>query len=88
MLESYAEACGEDRYSLFNYYLIFRKFSKQILNDYISENNITKSDTAKVFGVSKTLALNWFNKENRCPSMKLWEDKLKEFTVEWIERNI
>ncbi len=88
MLESYAEACGEDRYSLFNDYLLFRKFSKQILSDYISKNNITKSDSAKVFDVSKTLALNWFNKENRCPSMKLWEDKLKAFTVEWIERNM
>ncbi len=88
MLERYAVVCGEDKHSLFTQYLLFRKYHKQILQAYIEKQGITKSELGKTLGVSKTLALTWFNKENRCPSLKLWEDKLKEFSVEWVNNNV
>lgn len=87
MLQRYAVACGKNKYSLFTDYLLFRKFHKEVLQAYIEEKRITKSDMAKDFGVSKTLVLNWFNKENRCPDLKLWEEKLKEFTDKWLTEN-
>ena len=88
MLQRYAIACGKNKYSLFTDYLLFRKFHKLVLQAYIEEHNITKTDMAKTLGVSKTLVLSWFNKENRCPGFKLWEEKLKEFTGRWLTENI
>ena len=87
MLERYALVCNEDKHSLFTDYLLFRKYHKQILQAYIEKQGLTKSELGKLLGVSKTLALTWFNKENRCPSLKVWEDKLKEFSVEWVKEN-
>lgn len=87
MLERYATVCGKDRYSLFTDYLLFRKYHKQVLQAYIDARGIQKSALGKEMGVSKTLALTWFNKENRCPSMKLWEERLKGFAEEWLEKN-
>ena len=87
MLEMYALVCNEDKHSLFTDYLLFRKHHKQILQAYIEKQGLTKSELGKLLGVSKTLALTWFNKENRCPSLKVWEDKLKEFSVEWVKEN-
>lgn len=88
MLERYAVACSEDRYALFTDYLLFRKYHKQVLQAYIEEQGIQKSALGKELGVSKTLALTWFNRENRCASIKLWEDKLKCFSKEWIKDNL
>ncbi len=88
MLERYATVCGKDRYSLFTDYLLFRKYHKQVLQAYIDARGIQKSALGKEMGVSKTLALTWFNKENRCPSMKLWEERLKGFTKEWLKDNL
>ena len=88
MLERYALSCNQDRHSLFTDYLLFRKYHKQILQAYIEKQGLTKSELGKLLGVSKTLVLTWFNKENRCPSLKVWEDKLKEFSVEWVNNNL
>ncbi len=88
MLERYAVACGEDKHSLFTQYLLFRKYHKQILQAYIKEQGVMKSELGKLLGVSKTLALTWFNKENRCPSLNLWEERLNEFSVEWLNNNV
>lgn len=87
MLERYALSCGEYRFALFTDYLLFRKYHKQILQSYIEVRAIQKSALGRELGVSKTLALSWFNKENRCPSMKLWEDKLKNFANKWLNSN-
>lgn len=87
ILERYALACGEDRHSLFNDYLLFRKYHKQILQAYIKKRGITKSELGKFLGVSKTLVLTWFNKENRCPSAEVWEKGLREFTTDWFKNN-
>lgn len=84
MLQRYAIACGKNKYSLFTDYLLFRKFHKEVLKAYIEEYNITKTDMAKDFRVSKTLVLSWFNKENRCPSKTTWENNLVEFSKKWI----
>ncbi len=88
MLERYALSCCEDRFALFTDYLLFRKYHKQILQSYIEEKAIQKSALGRELGVSKTLALSWFNKENRCPSIKLWEDKLKVYANEWLNINL
>ena len=88
MLERYALACNQDKHSLFTDYLLFRKYHKQILSAYIEKQGITKSELGKLFGVSKTLALTWFNKENRCLSFKVWEERLKEFSGEWIKNYV
>lgn len=85
MLQRYAVACGKNKYSLFTDYLLFRKFHKEVLQAYIEEKRITKSDMAKIFGVSKTLVLSWFNKENRCPSKTIWENNLVEFSKKCID---
>lgn len=87
LLKKYALCCEANEYCLFDEYLIFRSFKNNILNEYIIENNITKTQLAKELSVSKTLVLSWFNKENRSPSRELWQTAFKDFTLCWVEKN-
>lgn len=88
LLKSYAVSCGENKYFLFDDYLLFREFKSAILNAYIIENNITKTRLSQELTVSKTLVLSWFNKENRSPSHELWRTAFKDFTSLWIKENL
>ena len=88
LLKSYAVSCGENKYFLFDEYLLFREFKSAILNAYIAENNITKTKLSQELTVSKTLVLSWFNKENRSPSHELWQTAFKDFTSLWIKENL
>lgn len=87
LLKKYALCSGADEYYLFDDYLIFRNFKDNILNEYIIEKNITKTQLSKELSVSKTLVLSWFNKENRSPSHELWQTAFKNFTLSWVEKN-
>ena len=87
LLKKYALCCGVDEHYLFDEYLIFRSFKDNILNEYITQKNITKTQLSKELSVSKTLVLSWFNKENRSPSHEMWQTAFKDFTLSWIEKN-
>ncbi len=87
LLKKYALCCEADKYYLFDEYLIFRNFKDNILNEYIIQKNITKTQLSKELSVSKTLVLSWFNKENRSPSREMWQTAFKDFTLSWLEKN-
>ena len=88
LLKKYALCCGADKYFLFDGYLIFREFKNCILNEYITERNITKTRLSQELSVSKPLVLSWFSKQNRSPSHELWQTAFKEFTLVWIKKNL
>ena len=86
-LERFFAACGENRFAGYTDYHLFKKFHIRILDDYITEHGINKSELGPAVGVSKQLALTWLRMESRCPSFELWKREFEGFSREWIQKN-
>ena len=81
-------ACGKDENYLLTPFLIFRKYHKQILEQYLIDNNISKKQLSQLCGVSYTLVKTWFNKEKRSPSYELWQTTFEDYVLDWLKHNI
>lgn len=82
ILQNIAIACGYEIDSLLTPFLKFKLYKDQILTDYITINNISKSELAKQLNVSYTLVKSWFTNKNRSPSHNVWQTAFKDFTLQ------
>lgn len=81
-------ACDKDENYLLTPFLMFRKYHKQILEQYLIDNNISKKQLSQLCGVSYTLVKTWFNKEKRSPSYELWQTMFEDYVLNWLKHNI
>ena len=81
-------ACDKSEDYLLTPFLMFKKYHKQILEQYLVDNNISKHKLSELCGVSYTLVKTWFNKEKRSPSYELWQTTFEEYTLSWLKHNI
>lgn len=81
-------ACGKDDDYLLNPFLKFKKYHREILKQFLVDNNISKKQLAELCEVSYSLVKNWFNKEKRSPSYQLWQTTFKDYTLNWFSHNI
>lgn len=81
-------ACGKDVDYLLNPYLKFKKYHKDILQQFLIDNNISKKQLAELCGVSYTLVKTWFNKEKRSPSYELWQTTFREYSLNWFSQKV
>lgn len=86
ILSTLSVACGQDEDYLLTPFLKFKKYHKQILQQYLIENNLSKKQLAELCGVSYTLVKSWFNKEKRSPSYELWQTTFMDYTLNWFEQ--
>lgn len=81
-------SCGENEDYLLTPFLMFKKYHKQILKQYLIDNNISKRQLSQLCNVSYTLVKTWFNKEKRSPSYELWQTTFKDYVLDWLKHNI
>lgn len=81
-------ACNKNEDYLLTPFLMFKKYHKEILQQFLIDNNISKLQLAELCGVSYTLVKTWFNKEKRSPSYQLWQTTFMEYTLHWLEQQI
>ena len=81
-------ACDKDENYLLTPFLMFKKYHKQILEQYLIDNNISKKQLSQLCGVSYTLVKTWFNKEKRSPSYELWQTTFEDYVLDWLKHNI
>ena len=83
-----ALACNKNEDYLLTPFLKFKKYHKQILQQYLIDNNLSKIQLAELCNVSYTLVKTWFNKEKRSPSYELWQTTFREYSLNWFEHKI
>lgn len=88
ILSALSVACGQDEDYLLTPFLKFKKYHKQILQQYLTDNNLSKKQLAQLCGVSYTLVKNWFDKEKRSPSYQLWQTTFMKYTLNWLNQQV
>jgi len=86
-LRRYLASVNENRTSCYCGWHFFKLLHRRILEDYLADKGITKSELGPSVGVSKQLGITWVNMESRYPSMELWEREFKEYSAKWAEKN-
>lgn len=88
ILKNISVHCGKNPLFLFNDYLLFRLYHKEILSQYLEAHSTSKYNLSEQLGVSYQLVKSWFRYEKRCPSLELWRATFTEITSYWINHNI
>lgn len=83
-----AVSCGKDMDYLLNPYLKFKKYHKEVLQQFLIDNKLSKRQLAELCGVSYTLVKTWFNKEKRSPSYELWQTTFREYSLNWLSQKV
>lgn len=83
-----AVSCGKDVDYLLSPYLKFKKYHKDILQQFLIDNKLSKRQLAELCCVSYTLVKTWFNKEKRSPSYEVWQTTFREYSLNWFAQKV